>query len=202
MSVGTNTPYGFKPIRVSNNSNSTFSTNDSYQINPASSSAIYIGDLVGFDSNGWIVPLASSGSYQTVVGVFAGCQYLGQGGAVNLATPAYFPGSVTAPVVFAKIWTDPSIIYSAQVDGAGATQAQLGTARNCNFTVTAPTTPSLGYSAWSVTSGSFLSTTTLPLKYIGLAPSSTNTQNAYGVQYNQVLVMLNTPLLAPNTAGN
>lgn len=77
--------------------------------------AIYSGDLVKLVAGGTI-EVATAGD--SVVGVFAGCDYTKDNGEVVFSQ--YWPASTSVQGSYANasVFTDPNIVYRAQFDGA------------------------------------------------------------------------------------
>ena len=188
MSIGTNTPSGFAPSNITNTGNSTFVTMQ-YNINPANTTPIGIGDCVVFDASGYVT-VATAGA--SLLGVLQGVTYSGTNQPVIL-TPntTYWTGAAAGQTqIIANVYVDTSIDFVAQLSGAGVTQAFLGTNPYCNLL--AGTISATGQSGMTIDSGSFSSSPTgKQFKFVGLAPTPSGaTQNAYGVQYNLGLFRL------------
>lgn len=87
--------------------------------------ALYTGDAVIL-SSGYVNVAADDSS--TILGVFAGCSYRDNTGAVVFSR--YWPGVAltdTAAVVTAYVYADPNILYEVQTDtGTASTIASVG----------------------------------------------------------------------------
>lgn len=189
MSIGTNTPFGFMPSSITGTGNSTFNTFQ-YNINPSNTSPIGIGDLVKFDSSGFIVAAANTDA--NIVGSFGSLTYAGQNQPVLVAQPQYWTGSTTGSAQpQANVYMDPSISFVAQMSGAGIVQSNLVTNPYCSFVSSAPNAAT-GNSLYTVDSSSFSSSPSgKQLKLVGLAPTPNGQiENAYGIQYNLGLFRL------------
>jgi hypothetical protein len=105
-----------------------------FLIDPAGESTnIFYGQVVIIGSDGYLAISTATGADVTTnnlggngvgaIGVFVGCQYVNAQGQVINAQ--YYPSGTTG-VVTAKVITDPSVAFQAQLSGSGA-QTVLGT---------------------------------------------------------------------------
>jgi hypothetical protein len=105
-----------------------------FLIDPAGEATnIFYGQVVIIGADGYIAISTATGADITTnnlggngvgaIGVFVGCQYVNAQGQVINAQ--YYPSGTTG-VVLAKVITDPSVAFQAQLDGSGA-QTVLGT---------------------------------------------------------------------------
>jgi hypothetical protein len=106
---------------------------DTFLIDPAGEGTnIFYGQVVIIGADGYIAISTATGADITTnnlggsgvgaIGVFVGCEYVNAQGQVINAQ--YYPSGTTG-VVTAKVITDPSVAFQAQLDGSGA-QTVLG----------------------------------------------------------------------------
>jgi hypothetical protein len=105
-----------------------------FLIDPAGEGTnIFYGQVVIIGADGYLAISTATGADITTnnlggsgigaIGVFVGCEYVNtQGQTINAQ---YYPSGTTG-VVTAKVITDPSVAFQAQLDGSGA-QTVLGT---------------------------------------------------------------------------
>ena len=128
----TATPYGLRPINRVDGMAYAGAT-DTFLIDPAGEGTnIFYGQVVIIGADGYIAISTATGADITTnnlggsgvgaIGVFVGCEYVNAQGQVINAQ--YYPSGTTG-VVTAKIITDPSVAFQAQLDGSGA-QTVLG----------------------------------------------------------------------------
>lgn len=138
-----------------------------------------------------------------IIGVFVGCSYklVGQ---LEVTNASYFPGPNGGPYdpsypPYANVVDDPNVLYSLQVDG-GNSLILTNVGNNAQYAF--PGSPSTtGQSGVLLTYGSLATTSTLPLRVLGIAPDSItitdpsgNTYvgpNAFGLPNNHALVSFN-----------
>ena len=161
-------------------------------------SAIYYGDPVNPDANGYVVvgvTTASSGNTQ-IAGIFVGCQYLSVS-QKRTVWSNYWPGSDVASgnYVEAYIINDPNAKFLVQSDSTGITLA--GVNANIGFAIGTGNTSS-GISGAYVDSTTINTTNTLPFRIISLVvdpPGTNGTQTVAGGYssgaYNYVVVAFN-----------
>ena len=129
----TASPYGFVPVRKADGTPYS-GARDAFLITPAG-----VAQNIGYGSivelNAGYVQLASGtgadattnnlgGSGVGAIGVFVGCEYINAQGQVINAQ--YYPsGTANGGEIKAKVITDPSVAFQAQLDGSGA-QTVLG----------------------------------------------------------------------------
>lgn len=129
----TATPYGLIPIKRVDGMPYAGAT-DTFLIDPAGyNTNIFYGSVVIINSSGFLNISTATGADVTTnnlggngvgaIGVFVGCEYVNAQGQVINAQ--YYPANTTG-VVTAKVITDPSVVFQAQLDGSGA-QTVLGT---------------------------------------------------------------------------
>tara|TARA_R110002153_G_scaffold105293_1_gene243610 strand:+ start:1035 stop:1637 length:603 start_codon:yes stop_codon:yes gene_type:complete len=128
----TASPYGLRPINRVDGMPYAGAT-DTFLIDPAGEGTnIFFGQVVIIGADGYIALSTATGADITTnnlggsgvgaVGVFVGCEYVNAQGQVINAQ--YYPSGTTG-VVTAKVITDPSVAFQAQLDGSGA-QTVLG----------------------------------------------------------------------------
>lgn len=111
-------PNGFLPVRHLNGG--TVRYTGGYTIDSGEASSIFQGDAVILHAtpagDGNNIDVAAAGG--EVIGVFAGCQYTAANGDVVWQNQ-WVGGTVTKGAVPAEafVYTDPSIVFSVQVDG-------------------------------------------------------------------------------------
>ena len=128
----TASPYGLRPINRVDGMPYAGAT-DTFLIDPAGEGTnIFYGQVVIIGADGYIAISTATGADVTTnnlggsgvgaIGVFVGCEYVNAQGQVINAQ--YYPSGTTG-VVTAKVITDPSVAFQAQLDGSGA-QTVLG----------------------------------------------------------------------------
>ena len=130
--AATATPYGLRPINRIDGMPYAGAT-QTFLIDPAGEGTnIFYGQVVIIGADGYLAISTATGADITTnnlggsgvgaIGVFVGCQYVNaQGQVIN---SQYYPSGTTG-VVTAKVITDPSVAFQAQLDGSGA-QSVLG----------------------------------------------------------------------------
>jgi hypothetical protein len=108
---------------------------DTFLIDPAGEATnIFYGQVVIIGADGYIALSTATGADITsnnlggsgvgAIGVFVGCEYINAQGQVINAQ--YYPsGTANGGEIKAKVITDPSVAFQAQLDGSGA-QTVLG----------------------------------------------------------------------------
>jgi hypothetical protein len=131
--AATASPYGLRPINRIDGMPYAGAT-QTFLIDPAGEATnIFYGQVVIIGADGYLAISTATGADITTnnlggsgigaIGVFVGCQYVNaQGQVIN---SQYYPSGTTG-VVTAKVITDPSVAFQAQLDGSGA-QSVLGT---------------------------------------------------------------------------
>ena len=129
----TATPYGLRPVNRVDGMPYAGAT-QTFLIDPAGEGTnIFYGQVVIIGADGYLAISTATGADITTnnlggsgigaIGVFVGCEYVNtQGQTINAQ---YYPSGTTG-VVTAKVITDPSVAFQAQLDGSGA-QTVLGT---------------------------------------------------------------------------
>ena len=131
--AATASPYGLRPINRIDGMPYAGAT-QTFLIDPAGEGTnIFYGQVVIIGADGYLAISTATGADITTnnlggsgigaIGVFVGCEYVNaQGQVIN---SQYYPSGTTG-VVTAKVITDPSVAFQAQLDGSGA-QSVLGT---------------------------------------------------------------------------
>jgi len=131
--AATATPYGLRPINRIDGMPYAGAT-QTFLIDPAGEATnIFYGQVVIIGADGYLAISTATGADITTnnlggsgvgaIGVFVGCQFVNaQGQVIN---SQFYPSGTTG-VVSAKVITDPSVAFQAQLDGSGA-QTVLGT---------------------------------------------------------------------------
>jgi len=192
--AATASPYGLRPINRIDGMPYAGAT-QTFLIDPAGEGTnIFYGQVVIIGADGYLAISTATGADITTnnlggsgvgaIGVFVGCQYVNaQGQVIN---SQYYPSGTTG-VVTAKVITDPSVAFQAQLDGSGA-QSVLGT--NTFFaavqsTSTGSTTTGNSTSALEST----VQTTAAAFRIVGFV--EVQGFSAIGDAYTDVLVKFN-----------
>jgi hypothetical protein len=131
--AATATPYGLRPINRIDGMPYAGAT-QTFLIDPAGEATnIFYGQVVIIGADGYLAISTATGADITTnnlggngigaIGVFVGCEFVNAQGQVIFSQ--YYPSGTTG-VVTAKVITDPSVAFQAQLDGSGA-QSVLGT---------------------------------------------------------------------------
>lgn len=181
--ANTNSPSGLSPVR-SGDGNVWNQQATLYWIKSDDTSQYNIGDLVklaeGIDVGGttglgvtWAPKISKAAAGDATVGVLVGVMT-----DPNALQTINIPGTKTHDYAVMVV-DDPGTVFEMTDDGI--TTGNLVTTavgQNCNFTVTNPTAPS-PVSATVILSSSIATTTTLPLKIIGVKQIENQTIGAY-----------------------
>jgi hypothetical protein len=131
--AATASPYGLRPINRIDGMPYAGAT-QTFLIDPAGEATnIFYGQVVIIGSDGYLALSTATGADITTnnlggngigaIGVFVGCEFVNaQGQVIN---SQFYPSGTTG-VVTAKVITDPSVAFQAQLDGSGD-QSVLGT---------------------------------------------------------------------------
>jgi hypothetical protein len=131
--AATASPYGLRPINRIDGMPYAGAT-QTFLIDPAGEATnIFYGQVVIIGADGYLAISTATGADVTTnnlggngigaIGVFVGCEFVNaQGQVIN---SQFYPSGTTG-VVTAKVITDPSVAFQAQLDGSGA-QSVLGT---------------------------------------------------------------------------
>ena len=131
--ASTASPYGLRPVNRVDGMPYAGAT-QTFLIDPAGEATnIFYGQVVIIGADGYLAISTATGADITsnnlggngvgAIGVFVGCQFVNAQGQV--IDSQFYPSGTTG-VVTAKVITDPSVAFQAQLDGSGA-QAVLGT---------------------------------------------------------------------------
>lgn len=150
-------------------------------------SAIYFGDPVLPDANGFVV-VGAPGTTQ-IAGVFAGCKYLSVS-QKRTVWSNYWPGSDVASgnIVEGYIINDPNAKFVAQTGATGATAADINA--NVNFAI-GTGNAATGLSGASVDMSTVGATNTLPFRIVSLDIDPPGTPGTDSGAYNYVIVAFN-----------
>jgi len=200
MAYGTNAPFGLRPVSYLGSGPIPCPQN-SYFVAYNYATALFTGDPVTLLADGTI-GRATGANNGPVSGVFAGVQYYDVNN--NLVNLPYWPNP--APPTFrnqnpvAFVLDDPNILYDIQAGnaagsgGAGILQVDLFSNATIGFGTAGSTV--------SGQSGAVLlaidNTATSPLKILRLTPVP---GNAFGVNYNNVIVQINDNPLRGSTGS-
>ena len=185
--ANTNTPCGFRPY------SGTGSAPTYEQVAVpivCNASAIYYGDPVINDANGYVTvgAAASTEVNATIAGIFQGCKYLSVA-QKRTVWSNYWPGSdVASPnLVEGYIVNDPNAKFIVQSDATGLTQAAVNANIGYNTGV--------GNAATGI-SGAFLgatiaTTATYPFRVVSLVTNPPGVNGTDAGAYNHVIVAFN-----------
>lgn len=195
-------PKGFVPSRYMNGSAYNGASN-MYVVLAAEANQINIGDTVksaaNGDANGIPAVTKITNGTDTCRGVVVGILVANPNnpslvGTTLDLTVQNIPAT-KAKDYYVLVADDPNILFELEDDGAAALTA-TSCNKNASYTVTNPTAPAQN-SASVLATASVATTSTLPLKLVGLAQRP---DNAFGA-YANWLVRFNTHELAGSTAG-
>ena len=185
--ANTNTPFGFRQYSGTGSAPTYEQVAVPIVYN---ASAIYYGDPVINDANGYVTvgAAASTEANATIAGIFQGCKYLSVA-QKRTVWSNYWPGSdVASPnVVEGYIINDPNAKFIVQSDATGLTQAAVNANIGYNTGV--------GNTATGI-SGSFLgatiaTTATYPFRVISLVTNPPGVNGTEAGAYNHVIVAFN-----------
>jgi hypothetical protein len=150
-------------------------------------SAIYYGDPVQPDANGYVV-VGSPGTTQ-IAGIFVGCKYLSVS-QKRTVWSNYWPGSDVSSgnTVEGYIVNDPNAKFLAQTGATGATAADINA--NVNFAI-GTGNANTGISGASVDMSTVNTTNTLPFRIVGLDVDPPGAPGTDAGAYNLVIVAFN-----------
>ena len=171
-------PYGLRPVgKTSAGYNSHgFST---APIASGYGTAINFGDVVARAADGTIVKDTGTTTL-TPIGVFLGCEYTDNTGRKQHAQN--WPAGTVASDAKAKFESDPNSLFAIQADGS---VAQTAVGANAAIVQTAG---ALGRSRNALQASSVATTSTLPLRIVGIAEMP---ENAAGDAFTDVIVKFN-----------
>ena len=153
-------------------------------------SAIYYGDPVNPDANGYVVvgvTTASSGNTQ-IAGIFVGCQYLSVS-QKRTVWSNYWPGSDVASgnVVTGYIINDPNAKFIAQFGNVSVDQGYVNAV--VGFNIGTPNTSNGISGAYLATLGT--TDTTFPFKVISLVTQPPGVNGTEAGAYQKAIVAFN-----------
>ena len=182
--ANTNAPFGFRQYSGTGSA----PTYEQVPVRIAyNASAIYYGDPVQPDSNGYVV-VGSPGTTQ-IAGIFVGCKYLSVAQKRTIWSN-YWPGSDVASsnIVEGYIINDPNAKWVAQTGATGATAADINA--NVNFAIGTGNAAS-GISGAYVDMSTVNTTNTLPFRIVGLDVDPPGAPGTEAGAYNLVIVAFN-----------
>lgn len=187
-----NRPAGLLPVR--HGAGGTPQRLGGYTIADELAEDIYSGDPVDLTGTGRNIALATAGTDNPIVGVFAGVRYVDENGDQQFR-PRWSSGQ-SATEIEALVYDDPAMQFVIQVSGAaGLVEADVGSLANIlagtgnNFT---------GRSGYQLDQTSIALTITHQLRILGLARQL---ENDYG-QFAKAVVMIQRHRYAQhNSAG-
>ena len=135
----TSAPFGFRPSYH----NSGQMRPKAYVIASTYAANIFSGDPVKLTDNGVIQLGTSDGTRSgttdgiTLLGIFAGCQYLDAGGKPTISP--FWPSGATGTEIVAWVYDDPETLYDVQYTNPSAgTTVQTAVGEECDWTVASP----------------------------------------------------------------
>jgi hypothetical protein len=173
-------------------------------ISASETGAVNIGDFVVLSDSAALVDSAGFGVYPAVerstvttagnlVGVVVGFEV----DYSNLNTSAYRAASTRRVALVADA---PGLLFAGPQDGVGGVVAAASVGLNVAIAVGSAATTTPYASTMSVDSSSVATTSTLPLKVMGITASPDNDETSTS-RPAEVLVMINTHQYAPSVAG-
>lgn len=135
----TSAPFGFRPSYH----NSGQMRPKAYTIASTYAANIFSGDPVKLTDNGVIQLGTSDGTRSgtvdgvTLLGIFAGCQYLDSSGKPTISP--FWPSGVTGTEIVAWVYDDPETLFDVQYTNPSAgTTVQTAVGEECDWTVASP----------------------------------------------------------------
>lgn len=135
----TSAPFGFRPSYH----NSGQMRPKAYVIASTYAANIFSGDPVKLTDNGVIQLGTSDGTRSgttdgiTLLGIFAGCQYLDSGGKPTISP--FWPSGTTGTEIVAWVYDDPETLYDVQyTNPSSGTTVQTAVGEECDWTVASP----------------------------------------------------------------
>jgi hypothetical protein len=116
-----------------------------YVITSGYAANIFSGDPVKLTDNGVIQLGTSDGTRSgttdgiTLLGIFAGCQYLDSSGKPTISP--FWPASTSGTEIVAWVYDDPETLYDVQYNNpgtAGTDSVQTAVGEECDWTVASP----------------------------------------------------------------
>ena len=135
----TSAPFGFRPSYH----NSGQMRPKAYVIASTYAANIFSGDPVKLTDNGVIQLGTSDGTRSgttdgiTLLGIFAGCQYLDASGKPTISP--FWPSGATGTEIVAWVYDDPETLYDVQYTNPSVgTTVQTAVGEECDWTVASP----------------------------------------------------------------
>ena len=137
----TSAPYGFRPSYH----NSGQMRPKAYTIASTYAANIFSGDPVKLTSDGVVQLGTSDGTRSgttdgvTLLGIFAGCQYLDSSGKPTISP--FWPSGTTGTEIVAWVYDDPETLYDVQYANPGTpgtTSVQTAVGAECDWRVASP----------------------------------------------------------------
>lgn len=180
-------PYGLIPINLIGGQVFAGATRQ-IPIESGSSTAIFFGNVVKFNTGGYIENETSTDS-STPVGVFLGCTYTDP--TYGATFRQYYPGNVVADDIQAYVQDDPDALFKVAVTSAGTSTISYMTRTDVNrnsalVLTTGNTTTGNSYQSVSATSGTG---TGLPVRIIDFVPETAIA--GFPGSYTEVIVKWN-----------
>lgn len=183
MSYGVNAPFGLQPYGYITGGTYNGATNQ-YAIASGYNTDLFTGDPVYYAANGTIVR-ATAGDTNPWFGTFRGVKYTDANG--NFVFSPYWPANTVtfgAANAVALVTDDPNLLYNIQSAGTIAA-ADIFQNGNFDFGVAGSTRTGQSGARLAAATGT---TATFQVKILALVP---RVDNAFGVQFNNVLVLPN-----------
>jgi len=181
-------PYGLKPI---NRIDGLPYAGAFRQIPVAAgfATAIFNGDTVKIDSDGYLIKSTTTNS-GTIVGVVVGGQYVNSNG--QTVEGQYIPAaaSTASNLAYAYVIDDPMALFKVAVVSSGTTMSSAGrtvVGSNLALVLNAGSTTT-GNSAFAVTLTGAGTTATIPVRVIDVVPETATAADTY----TELLVKINT----------
>lgn len=172
--ANTNAGFGFKVLGNASGGAYTGSIRE-YPLASASSTAIYLGDIVKLLGTGYVDKKTADGVTTVPLGIVVGFRWTATDGTIKYGP--YWPGStatLNSADAAVQVADDPALLLLAQFDNSTLTAAQELALRGALFEFTTNTgNASSGQSATVVASGT-TGATGYPLRYIGPSTDPTN----------------------------
>ena len=152
----------------------------------SSTTAIYYGDPVEPDANGYIIRGTGSA---TIAGVFVGCKYLSVS-QKRTVWSNYWPGSDNSGNVEAYIINDPNAQFVASADSSTSLWVQSAINSNCGYAIGTGNANN-GISGAYLDSTTLNTTSTLPFRVVGYVVDPPGANGTDTGAYRKVIVAFN-----------
>jgi hypothetical protein len=152
----------------------------------SSTTAIYFGDPVQPDANGYII--VGTGS-ATIAGIFVGCKYLSTS-QKRTVWSNWWPGSDNNGNVEAYIINDPNAQFVVSGDSSTSLWVQAAINSNCGFAIGTGNTAS-GISGAYLDSTTLNTTATLPFRVVGYVVDPPGANGTETGAYRKIIVAFN-----------